>query len=220
MTMDQSEMKKLSNVLIATAGLYGTNLPPGAVLLYVESLKDLEYKDICKAMSDHIRESKYFPKPAEIIERIRPALNKTDKANMAWLQLLKAKRNYGYYNSVIFYDVVISQCIRAMGGWLKVSDRDADTWMHKEFVGLYESYSRQCKPAPEAGYVAGFLEANGGRYTTGYIGGVNDGTEKIEKSNDKSLTAPAGINRFKEIVRNLGQVQKERGATNEEGRQG
>jgi hypothetical protein len=199
MTMGKSEMKNLSNVLIATAGLYGTNLPPGAVLLYIESLKDFEYKDISKAMSDHIRESKFFPKPAEIIERIRPALNKTDKANTAWLQLLKAKRDYGYYNSVVFDDVVIPQCIRAMGGWLKVSDRDADTWMHKEFIGLYESYSKHCKPAPEAGYVAGFLEANGGRYATGHIGGANDGMEKIEKSNNISLTASVGINRFKEI---------------------
>ena len=199
MTMDQSEMKNLSNVLIATAGLYGTNLHPGAVLLYIESLKGFEYKDISKAISDHIRESKFFPKPAEIIERIKPALNKTDKANSAWLQLLKAKRNYGYYNSVIFDDVVIPHCIRAMGGWLKVSDREADTWMHKEFVGLYESYSKQCKPALESGYVAGFLEANGGRYTTGHIGGANDGMEKIEKSNNKSLTAPAGINRLGEI---------------------
>ena len=145
-------------------------------------------------------------KPAEIIERIKPALNKTDKANSAWLQLLKAKRNYGYYNSVIFDDVVIPHCIRAMGGWLKVSDRDADTWMHKEFVGLYESYSKQRNPALESGYVAGFLEANGGRYTTAHIGGKNDGMEKIEKSNNKSLTALAGISRFKEIVRNLGQV--------------
>lgn len=199
MTMGKSEMKNLSNVLIATAGLYGTNLPPGAVLLYIESLKDFEYKDISKAMSDHIRESKFFPKPAEIIERLKPALNKTDKANTAWLQLLKAKRDYGYYNSVVFDDVVIPQCIRAMGGWLKVSDRDADTWMHKEFVGLYESYYKQCKTEPEAGYVAGFLEANGGRYTTAHIGGKNDGMEKIEKSNNKSLTAPAGINRFNEI---------------------
>ena len=199
MTMGKLEMKNLSNVLIATAGLYGTNLPPGAVLLYIEFLKDFEYKDISKAMSDHIRESKFFPKPAEIIDRIKPALNKTDKANTAWLQLLKAKRDYGYYNSVVFDDVVIPQCIRALGGWLKVSDRDADTWMHKEFVGLYESYSKQCKPALESGYVAGFLEANGGRYATGHIGGASDGMEKIEKSNNKSLTASAGINRFKEI---------------------
>ena len=206
MAMNDQEMTRLSSMLIATSGLYGTNLSPGAILLYIESLKDLEYEDVSKAMSDHIRESKFFPKPAEIIERIKPALNKTDKANSAWLQLLKAKRNYGYYNSVIFDDVVIPHCIRAMGGWLKVSDRDADTWMHKEFVGLYESYSKQRNPALESGYVAGFLEANGGRYTTAHIGGKNDGMEKIEKSNNKSLTALAGISRFKEIVRNLGQV--------------
>lgn len=199
MTMDKSEMLNLSNLLVATSGLYSTNLSPGAILLYLESLKDLDYDNVSKAMSDHVRESKFFPKPAEIIERIKPALNKTDKANTAWLQLLKAKRDYGYYNSVVFDDVVIPQCIRALGGWLKVSDREADTWMHKEFVGLYESYSKQCNSALESGYVAGFLEANGGRYTTAHIGGKNDnkGMEKIEKSN--SLPASVGINHFKEI---------------------
>ena len=196
--MNDQEMTRLSNLLIATSGLYGTNLSPGAILLYLESLKDLDYKDVSNAMSDHIRESRFFPKPAEIIDRIKPALNKTDKANTAWLQLLKAKRDHGYYNSVVFDDVVIPQCVRAMGGWLKVSDRDADTWMHKEFVGLYESYSK-CQPSLESGYVVGFLEANGGRYTTAYIGGRNDGMEKIEKGNNKSLTASTVINRFKEI---------------------
>jgi hypothetical protein len=111
-----------------------------------------------------------------MIELIKPVMPIEAKANKAWVLLLKAINKHGYYDSVEFEDKTIHSCIRAMGGWLAVSDRAPDTWMHKDFIGFYKSYFNRNS---EAGSIAGMIEKQNGRVTLAYI--RNDSTETIRK---------------------------------------
>lgn len=189
--MELSDMKGFCEFMVVVGEIYSTEINEVKIQVYFNCLKIYNIEQIKEAFNTHIKNSKYFPKPSEIIEYIEPKKDIEVIVNKAWLKLLKGIDKYGYYDSVVFDDPVIHSCINAMGGWMKVSDREQDTWMHKDFAEFYKSYKDKLYHHEK---VCGAIELQSGRYEIGYIG-----------EDDKIIKLKADLGKDKHIwkIKNL-----------------
>jgi hypothetical protein len=82
--------------------------------------------------------TRFFPKPVEFIEKIMGT--QTNRATLAWLDVLEAVKRIGPYQSVKFPDLVIHGVIEAMGGWVQLGGMltDEEKWKQREFERLYQ----------------------------------------------------------------------------------
>lgn len=197
--MKDTDIEEFTKSLTITAAIFKENTTPDILRMYFEILKKYELTDIKKALIQHVESSKYFPRPAEIIALIKPQESIEDKANKAWNLLLKAIARHGYYDSVQFEDKAIHSCIRAMGGWMQVSDREPDTWMHKDFVNFYQSYYHSV----HADRVSGMIEKQNGRANLAYI--PNDSEPKIMQQLEPAHTIKSivGINKIGNVLKSV-----------------
>jgi hypothetical protein len=65
--------------------------------IYFAALADLELAEIRAAATVHVQTSKWFPKPAEIREAIEGSAD--DRADLAWGEVVRLVRQYGYWNA-------------------------------------------------------------------------------------------------------------------------
>ncbi len=158
--------KEFAKALTATATLYNHPVTTEVIKIYFEVLKQFKVEDIKKALLKHIQTSKFFPKPSEIIEIIAPKKDLNLNAEIAWNSLLEGITSHGYYYSVQFDDPIIHSVIRSMGGWQKVSDREQDNWMHKDFIETYKILSKK-DSHPES--ITGFIESKNGNHICGTL---------------------------------------------------
>lgn len=127
--------------------------------MYYNIFKDFDYFEIEAATRDCIMQHKYntLPKPAEILEFLTGTSN--DKALRAWMQVLKAIKDVGYYKSVEFSDPAISQCVQHLGGWMWLCSQEIKEmpFVEKRFL---ESYRTIIKRGDSIGHrLIGFIEA-------------------------------------------------------------
>lgn len=178
--MDNKDLPEFSKVMAVLSTTYEKTTSEELLSIYYDVLKQFPLDDIKSAVGNHIQTSKFFPKPSEIIALIKPLETIEIIADKAWNQLLKAISKHGYYDSVEFVDKVIHSCIRAMGGWLLISDREPDTWMHKDFVNFYKSYYNSQNHADR---ICGWIEKNGGLFNVATIGdtiAINDYSPQLK----------------------------------------
>ena len=193
--MNNIDVPEFAKIMAAMGVTYDKEISEELTNIYYEVLKEFSLTDIKRAMSIHLKESKFFPKPSEIIERIKSPETIEMKADKAWNQLLKATSKHGYYDSVEFIDKVIHSCIRAMGGWLLISDREPDTWMHKDFVNFYKSYYNSPNHTER---ICGWMEKNGGQFNVAKIGDTIT-LGKYEPNGMPGLSV-RGINRIGNVL--------------------
>jgi len=107
--------------------------------LYYQSLVGFDITDIERASTAIINGRVYpaLPKPAEIIQEIQGT--QSNKATLAWLDVLETIKRVGPYQSVEFADPVIHSTIEAMGGWVQLGNMlcDEEKWKQKEFERFY-----------------------------------------------------------------------------------
>ena len=111
----------------------------------------------CKAAFESvIATCRFFPKPAELLELL--GSGESDAATLAWLEVDRAVRQIGPYESVSFEDPAINSTIEAMGGWVRLGGVTLDQWKwsRKEFEGLYPIMTRRRDGHPE--YLPGVFE--------------------------------------------------------------
>lgn len=194
--MKDSDIEEFTKALTITAALFKESNTSEMIKLYFEILKKYKIEDVKRALIQHLETSKYFPKPSELIAFIKAPESIEDKANKAWNILLKAISRHGYYDSVQFEDKAIHSCIRAMGGWMQVSDRVPDTWMHKDFVNFYKSYQNTTHPDK----VTGMIEKQNGRVNLAFVPNESE-TRIIEYLKPAhEIKSLAGANRIGKIL--------------------
>lgn len=196
--MDNKDLPEFSKIMAVLTTTYDRRTSEELLGIYYDILKQFGIEEIKNAVCEHIQTNKYFPKPSELIALIKPPESIEDKANKAWILLLKAIAKHGYYDSVQFEDKIIHTCIRAMGGWMQVSNREPDTWMHKDFIGFYQSY---CYATSHADIVSGIIEKQNGRVTLAYI--PNDGEPKIiqQLQPAHTITPLSGLNKIGNVLK-------------------
>lgn len=117
--MQNKDFKKFMALLALVADTYSQpRLSEDAVKLYFKVLSDYSLDEVSQAIMEHIKQSPYMPKPADIIRIIEGTAE--DRASEAWYYVLKAIQQYGYYESVQFDNPAIHYAIERMGGWQKL----------------------------------------------------------------------------------------------------
>lgn len=117
--MQNKDFKKFMALLALVADTYSQpRLSEDAVKLYFKVLSDYSLDEVSQAIMEHIKQSPYMPKPADIIRIIEGTAE--DRASEAWYHVLKTIQQYGHYESVQFDNPAIHYAIERMGGWQKL----------------------------------------------------------------------------------------------------
>ena len=125
--------------------------------IYWKTLESFSDDKCERAFNQAISNSKFFPKPAELLEIIRGT--QEDRAMLAWLSVEKAIRGIGPYSSVQFEDPVIHSVIESLDGWPEFQNfTNAERqWKQREFVVRYRALSGKSEHPP---YLPGITEAD------------------------------------------------------------
>lgn len=117
--MQNKDFKKFMALLALVADTYSQpRLSEDAVKLYFKVLSDYSLDEVSQAIMEHIKQSPYMPKPADVIRILDGTVE--DRASEAWYHVLKAMQQYGHYESVQFDNPAIHYAIERMGGWQKL----------------------------------------------------------------------------------------------------
>ncbi len=117
--MKQIDKKFFVALMTAMTEIYGKKLSSQLLEIYWRSLEPYELNDIKQALNAYIvnpDNGQFIPKPADIIKILSG--NSTEKALYAWNKVLKAIRQVGSYNSIVFDDPIIHLILDDMGGWI------------------------------------------------------------------------------------------------------
>jgi hypothetical protein len=82
--------------------------------IYFAALEDRDIADVKAAVFAHIRAGKFFPRPAELRERISG--NVEDQAEMAWQSLLREVRRVGYIGRPVLDAATSHAALGLFGG--------------------------------------------------------------------------------------------------------
>jgi len=176
---DEALFKKNITVLCE---LFDKPLSQLLTSVYWKALEPFTDGQCERAFKEIILSSKFFPKPADFIERLTG--KQEDQATQAWICVVEAIRRYGNYQSVGFANPVIHSVIEFMGGWGATGEwQDSELkWKQKEFERLY-NIMQQSEKHPE--YLPGLCEIENG--TRGYD--VNTAIVRIGSIGKRQIAA-------------------------------
>lgn len=124
--MTESDRAEFSKILFGLGEVYGEALSAPRIGAYFAALSDLTIEQFDAAATSLMRSSKFFPRPAEILDAARG--NIEDQANRAWAIFLDAVADSGYA-SVRFSDPAMAYAVDAVfGGWVKAGELLAAGW--------------------------------------------------------------------------------------------
>lgn len=125
--MTESDRTEFGKILFGLGEVYGESLSAPRIDAYFLALSDLTIEQVDAAVTNLMRSSKFFPRPAEILDAARG--NIEDQAHRAWSTFLDAAADSGYA-SVQFYDPATAYAVDAVfGGWIKAGELLAAGWM-------------------------------------------------------------------------------------------
>lgn len=137
--MNKREQGMVLNKLAGMGELFGKDLSPSILSLYLDILDRYSLEDVTRGLNKCSLTLKYFPKPSEIISAIEG--NPEELALAAWTSVENAVRSVGRYGKVSFEDGRIYRIVRSMGGWEHVcswKESDLD-YRRQEFMKLYSA---------------------------------------------------------------------------------
>lgn len=113
-----------------------------AAALMFEMLKRYTFEQINDAVMQHIRISRFFPAPADIINQIEGSAE--DRARLSFRLVLDSMRRIGPYHTVQFSDPRIHYALEAVGGWEKLAEcpEDEIQFLEKRYAGHYQDADR------------------------------------------------------------------------------
>ena len=114
--MKTADKKAFAETLVGACAVYDRRpLEAAAIRIYWECLLTYSLEDLHGAMVRHIETSKFFPKPAELIQLIDGTVE--TQAVTAWIVVMEAIRRVGSWGVSTFEDPMINLSIQALGGW-------------------------------------------------------------------------------------------------------
>ncbi|MCE5333301.1 MAG: DUF6475 domain-containing protein [Desulfobacteraceae bacterium] len=151
---NEEDKKRIGEAFLAICELHNKTFSQAFAAIYMRALESYPAHQVVAALEKSVMVSRFFPKPAELIELIEGPLE--EKAYLAWTTFRDAVRYPGGYSSVMFCDGRISAIIEHFGGWINI----CDTWLEKddpfrraEFVKMYRALSREPEPERHIGRI-------------------------------------------------------------------
>lgn len=149
--MDKTAVTALAREMTTLAELYGREVSKPLFEMYVADLEAFDIRDILRAIRAHRQDpqrGQYFPKPADIIDKINGTVQ--ESALVAWPEVLRLASNSRAAQSP---DPITEQVVGEMGGWRRfgMSTTQELTWMQKEFIERYQAHLRGHAESPLLG---------------------------------------------------------------------
>jgi hypothetical protein len=136
--MQSTDAKRFGELIAMTGEFYDKPVSEQRLVMWFGVLSDFDIADIERAVMTHMRESKWMPTPAELIERMRP--NVAESAELAWVEVPRLLRNS---RSARSDNEVTEQVISDLGGWIALGQKPESelVWVQKAFVDRYQTYA-------------------------------------------------------------------------------
>src|SRR5690606_33933929 len=83
--------------------------------MYFDALSELTIQEVEQAMRLSLRRSKFFPRPAELLELVSGSAE--DQADEAWQSVINAVRRVGAYRTPTLDDAAMDTVRRLFGTW-------------------------------------------------------------------------------------------------------
>ncbi|HEY2567204.1 MAG TPA: DUF6475 domain-containing protein [Candidatus Aquirickettsiella sp.] len=146
--METNEKKAFFASLAVIAETVNRKISPILMKAYWECLKDYSFTEVQRALSEllknpDIKKHPYFPLPTDVVEIIEGDIN--SKSLLAWTEVVRAIRQIGHYDSVMFTDKLIHAVIQDMGGWIQLcqSTEKELSFVQRDFERRYQIYCRR-----------------------------------------------------------------------------
>lgn len=141
--MNKQEQQEFTKILGETYSLYGKELQPGVLQIYLHGLDKYSIGELAQALSRCVLDTdtgQFVPKPADIIRQLEGD-NQTAAA-LAWTKAYSAIGRVGPYRDIVFDDALIHRVIEDMGGWVKLCSIDDDQapFVENDFIRRYQGY--------------------------------------------------------------------------------
>ena len=141
--MKGEDFEEFLRLMWEVSELYDKGKPTaGALKLYFVALAPLSLEEVAEALSYHVRISKFFPRPAEILAHSRGSVE--DRARSAWRAVVSALGRIGSWSSVRFEDPAIHYALEQMGGWESLGNMETKDlpFREKDFIHWYSCADR------------------------------------------------------------------------------
>lgn len=138
--MQRDDFEKFAHSLAIISDVYGKSMSEGAIMLWWKALESYEFNQVDRAMMMAIRDSRFLPKPADIIRLIEGSVE--DRASIAWGKVLEAASGVGGYQDVCFDDPIIHSAIMDCGGWPAICQTETEnlSYTQHRFTECYRAY--------------------------------------------------------------------------------
>lgn len=148
--MTEQDRSDFATLMLGLGETYGEPVSDARMEIYFRALCDLDLDDVRQAATAHVRMSKFFPRPAEIREAIDGSVD--DRAELAWVALLREVRRVGYIGSPDFGgdEALRRAALELYGGWVALcSSLPADgpelLGYRKQFLATYRAYDNRAQ---------------------------------------------------------------------------
>lgn len=93
--MTLTDRQAFAALMIGLGETYGEPVSDVRLELYFSALQDLDLEELRQAVITCVRFHKFFPRPVELREAVEGSLE--DRADVAWLAVMRLVRRFGYY---------------------------------------------------------------------------------------------------------------------------
>ncbi|OJA00999.1 hypothetical protein BEV13_01365, partial [Rickettsiella grylli] len=160
--MTLHDQKKFTQGLMILAEIYNRKLSSLLLQTYWNCLKKYSYVVFESTLWNFLKNPDYakgnFPSPADWIKAIEG--DTESKSLAAWIEIVKAIRQVGHYESVIFTDPLIHSVVSDMGGWIFLCQQPERelVFLQKEFERRYQTHYASKKWSHRPRYLTGKIE--------------------------------------------------------------
>jgi hypothetical protein len=147
MVAETKHTRFLSAFLFTWAVFHPADKKPDELVLtaYWEALKTFTAEQIVDAFKKSIITFKWFPKPVELIEFMKPAaLSIESRAQQQVAHVLDIVRVLGYRTTPVWDDPITARLFQGRFKWQSLCDtltEEETKWFVKEFIEAYNSFS-------------------------------------------------------------------------------
>ena len=146
--MNDSDKKDFAELMVGNGEMYNKAVSKSLMQIYFDTLASYSIEDVKKGFGAHSLDAKhgtFFPKPADIVRHLTAnEISNEELAELAWAQVIREIRRTGSYGTLKLDDKQAIAAVKSLGSWSQLcgSTESEMTWKKKEFISMYETYSR------------------------------------------------------------------------------
>lgn len=151
--MTEQDRPAFARVLFAMGETFNEPMSDLRAEAYFDALADLPIESVLEVGRRAIRECRFFPRPAELREMVHGSVE--DRAEIAWMAVLREVRRVGFYGEPQWTDAATERAAMELyGGWKALCERlpgDGPGFASaaKQFKAIYGAYARRAvEPRP------------------------------------------------------------------------